>query len=232
MPTFAARCKVTLPALIIPFLASYIYFIWLAEDPLAKWAYAGAKVFTLIWPWLAVYVILKSRVDFSSRPRRAGSPWTEIKIGVAFGALIAGLVFLFMASPWAPVVTAAKPKIQSKIADLGILNHYWLFAVFLSVIHSWIEEIYWRWFVYGQLKKLVFEPLAHSIAAVAFASHHVVVLSQFFPLPWAFFLGSMVGAGGALWSFLFMARNSIIASWISHMIADFAILTVGWQILQ
>jgi membrane protease YdiL (CAAX protease family) len=231
MPTFASRCKVTFPALIIPFLASLIYFVWLAGDPLAKWAYTGAKIFTLIWPWFAVYYILRSRSDYSSHARPTGKLRDEIKLGVLFGSIIAGAIFLFMASPLGSVVHSAKPLILQKVQDLGILNHYWWFAIFLSVIHSWIEEIYWRWFAYGQLRKIIYEPWAHGVAAVAFAAHHVVVLNQFFPLFWALFFGSLVAVGGAIWSVLYMTRHSIVASWISHMIADFAILTVGYQVL-
>ncbi len=36
-----------------------------------------------------------------------------------------------------------------------MLDNFWIFAIFLSCIHSYMEEFFWRWFVFGNLRKLI-----------------------------------------------------------------------------
>ena len=58
---------------------------------------------------------------------------------------------------------------------------YVVLAAFLAVVHSLLEEYYWRWFVFGRLRRLVSSPAAILISSLAFMAHHVVVLGRFFP---------------------------------------------------
>ena len=95
-----------------------------------------------------------------------------------------------------------------------------------------MEEFYWRWFAFGQAKKLMPAGIAHLVAAVGFASHHVVILSQFFHLVWAFVFGVCVALGGAFWSWQANRYNSLIGPWFSHKIIDLGLMWVGWEVLQ
>jgi membrane protease YdiL (CAAX protease family) len=40
-----------------------------------------------------------------------------------------------------------------------------------------------------------------------------------------------VGAGGAVWSWLYHRTGSIYSPWISHLIIDAAIMAVGYDLL-
>ena len=75
--------------------------------------------------------------------------------------------------------------------------------------------------------RLVAVRMAHLIAGLAFASHHTVVLSQFFPMGWAVGFGLAVGLGGMFWSYLYRRQGTLLGCWISHMAADFAIMAIG-----
>src|SRR5262249_22023903 len=111
-----------------------------------------------------------------------------------------------------------------------------LLAGFIAVIHSVLEEYYWRWFVFGRLRRLIRPASAAALASLAFMGHHVVVLAVFIPgwerfftlaLPLAFGLG----VGGAVWSWLYHRSGSIYAAWISHLIIDASIMAVGYEMV-
>jgi membrane protease YdiL (CAAX protease family) len=129
--------------------------------------------------------------------------------------------------PMGQVVATGASQIRSKAASLGILNHYWLFGLFVALVHSLIEEYYWRWFVYGRLRELVRPGSAHALAALAFAAHHIVITTQYFGAAWGLVLGSLVGVGGALWSVMYERQRTLAGAWASHMAVDLGILAVG-----
>ncbi len=183
-----------------------------------------------VWPILAIRVILKEK--FFDDPRLAQHKMGLI-VGGIFGLLTVVLLLILMKlTPVGPVVYANAQRITQRTADLGVKEHFLLFALFVSIIHAALEEFFWRWFAFGQLRKIVSVPSAVTIAAAGFAAHHVVVLSQFLTVPLAFVLGALVGLGGALWCAIYQRYNSLWGAWFSHMIIDFGIMWTGWEILR
>ena len=69
------------------------------------------------------------------------------------------------------------------------------------------------------------------LSAIGFTAHHLVVLSQFFPMEYALFFSLMVGIGGAFWSWLYQRHHTLLGPWFSHMIVDFAIFFIGYRLL-
>ena len=115
--------------------------------------------------------------------------------------------------------------------QLGIIKYYVLFAIFLSFFHSLLEEYYWRWFVYGNLLKIINPVAASLISAAAFASHHVIVLKEYFPWGWALFFGFSVAIGGVVWNTMYQRQKTLTGVWLSHMIVDLAIMTIGYFLI-
>ena len=121
---------------------------------------------------------------------------------------------------------------KAKVESLGIAEQFVLFALFVTFAHSFFEEFYWRWFVYGNLRTVIAPRFAHVIAAIAFAAHHLVVTSQFFPFLFACFLSFCVAVGGFIWSHLYERQKSLMGAWICHLIVDAGLMIVGFQLLQ
>lgn len=235
-PISSARLWIGLaPAMVLPCLASLVYFVWLPGGAIAQAIYGATKVFTLAWP-LACFWWWRRRG--AERPRFLAKEdrsrhLKSLPLGAATGIGIGAFILMFAASPLgAGLLAEAGPKIGAKVDALGIRDAYWLFAAFLAVAHSGIEEYFWRWFVFGNLRRLLPAAGSLALAAAAFASHHVVVLAQFFPLAWAFALGAGVGIGGALWSWMYARQNSLAGAWLSHMLIDVAILWIGWLAIR
>jgi membrane protease YdiL (CAAX protease family) len=224
------RWAVLLPALVVPLASSFFYFVFFPGTAFGNGFYISAKIFLLGWPILATFLILREPIVDRSLKRRHKASMVE---GTVFGiAVTALLVYLFKFSPLGAIVGENVFRISERIVGLGVVNHYLLFALFISLFHAALEEFYWRWFVFGNARKLMPVGMAVLVAAVGFASHHVVVLSQFFPIGWACTLGACVGLGGAVWSWIYLRTNSMAGVWLSHMIIDLAIMWVGWEVLK
>lgn len=218
-----------LPAAVVPLLASLFYFVLFDGFFFARIIYAGSKIFIILWPLAAVYFIL--RVPLPKLRTAWRRHLAALPSGIAFGVLVVALMWGLMRTPMAGVIAAGAPEMRRKAMEFGLLEHYWLFAVYLSLANSLVEEYYWRWFLYGRLRELVRPPWAHGLAGIAFAAHHVVVTSVFFSLAWGLFLGALVCAGGIIWSLMYEKQKTVAGAWISHLVVDLGIMILGYGIL-
>ena len=245
------RILVSALALTLPLLVSFVYFVWMPGTATGKIAYTGIKIAMLLAPVLVgLYYIrnVEPLPTFSNIPRRqwlatilpqpekarpASSHRRSVIGGVVFGLLTSGFAAALLALPSVgDALRASGPQIREQVKAFGVMEYYFLFGIFIAVVHSALEEFFWRGFVYGHLRRLVPIPVAHLLAAVGFAAHHVVVLNQFFPTATAWFLGIGVAVGGLVWSLLYQRYGTLLGAWISHIIADIAILVIGWQLMQ
>ena len=215
--------------MVVPFAASLFYFVLFSEYFFARVIYGGTKVFTLVWPILCVCLIY--RTVFPKIQPGLSAHRKAIPLGMGVGMVIVVLLFVLMQTALGDVVINSTESIKTKARELGILDYYWPFALFLSIIHSLIEEYYWRWFLFGHLRKVVRLFFAHILAGVSFAAHHVVVASQFFPIIWGFIFGGLVGLGGIIWSLMYEKQRSLIGAWICHTIVDLGIFFIGHKLL-
>ncbi len=220
---------VLLPAMLIPAIAALFYFVWLKDSEAAQPVYGSAKIFILSWPIIATILILRRPLGWKIQPITAHL--RAIPMGLLSGVGIAALIALLMTTPLANLVKSASGSIEKKVIDLGVEEHFLLFAICLSLFHSLLEEYYWRWFVYGNLRNLVSRPAAHAIAAVGFSLHHIVVTSQFFPLAWALFFSLSVGIGGFFWSWIYQRQGTLAGAWASHAVVDAALMTVAYTMM-
>lgn len=217
------------PAMLEPLLSSFFYFVILETPAWAQATYAASKVFLVVWPLFAVAVILREPLP---RPGlRNPAHLKAVPPGLLLGLLICVIMFALMATPLHDVLRESVGKMKVKTVRLGILEHYWLFAVFLSFVHSLLEEYYWRWFVYGGLRRRLAVAPAVVLAGVAFGSHHVVIVTQLVGGPWGVLFGSLVGAGGMIWSLMYEKQRTLAGAWTCHMLVDLGVMTLGYYLL-
>jgi hypothetical protein len=222
------------PAMCLPFAAALLYFVLLAGKPVAWAVYTGTKFFTALWPLLCFVLIENGRMRWTQ-----GIDWRRhlaaVPLGLLSGAAIAGVMIgAFELTPLGDHVRAHSDAIRSKVGQLGLLSSlqvYLLFGVFLSGIHSLLEEYYWRWFVFGRLDRVCPRAVAYLLAGLSFAGHHYVVLSGYLPI-WSMMLfGTFVGAGGIFWCWLYRRQQTLVGCWVSHLIVDVAVFTIGYRVL-
>ncbi|GAB6164906.1 hypothetical protein JCM19992_09060 [Thermostilla marina] len=141
-----------------------------------------------------------------------------------FGWLKATDIFAFAAS-----------AVEQRLVGFGVdrIGPYVLFGLFVSLLHSGLEEYYWRWFVFGRGRELMPVWPAAIIGSLAFTAHHVVILGKYFgwgsPAQILFSLG--VTVGGVVWCLLYDRFRTLYSPWISHAIIDAAIFVVGYDLV-
>jgi len=212
--------------MVVPLLGSLIYFVAFPEGTIGQAAYTGTKLFILVYPFLYL-----RRIGTQGLHPGRGQMKSTLLWGIGSGAAIALAGILFMQTPLGDLVRSHAGAVEEKADGLGFKDNYLLFGAFLCIVHSGLEEFYWRWFLYGQLRKKMGGWAAHLIAALAFAAHHLVVTLQFFPVPLALFLALCVAIGGLIWSWMYERHGGLLGAWISHLIVDVMLIWVGYQLI-
>lgn len=211
-----------LPGLFVQSIGAYLYFILAKNGQVASAIYTFTKILLIILP---IYWIITKEKNTATHYHKK-----SVILGLISGLIIMGTVLgtFFIFSNY---FFQFKPIILSKITNLHLSNHYILFALFLSIIHSGIEEYYWRWFIFNGLQTKFNATIATLMAGVAFSLHHYIVLSQLFPLSITIIFGLSIMLAGIIWCQIYNRTNSLIGSWISHICADLAIMTVGYMLI-
>jgi membrane protease YdiL (CAAX protease family) len=155
-----------------------------------------------------------------------------------FGALAAAAIAALHHGHLKPSgeLASVVPVVYEKLVAFGLASPagYVGLAAFYAVAHSFLEEYYWRWFVFGELARLL--PVRHAIliSSVGFMAHHVVLLAALLgwsaPVTWLASGG--VAAGGAFWAWLYHRSGSLYGPWLSHLLVDAAIFVVGYDLLK
>jgi len=221
-------------ALVYPTLLTIVYFVLLARFPssIQQAAYAVGKVVQFVFPLVWVFVVLRQRASWQWLTKRG------IGSGLAFGAavLIAMLVLYAVWLRSTDLFVVLQQQVMTKVRDMG-LDHLWKYAatgVFYALAHSLLEEYYWRWFVFGQLRASTSLGVAVAISSLGFMAHHVVLLATFFgwSSPWAYLFSLAVALGGVFWAWLFASSRSLLGPWLSHMLVDIGIFLIGYDLAR
>lgn len=126
----------------------------------------------------------------------------------------------------------------SKIAgaltsNAGVTKENFLYvSLYISFVNSFLEEFFFRGFVFTNLKSLSGRKLAYWFSAGAFSLYHVAMMIGWFSP--VLFLLVMAGLfiGGMIFNLLNEKLDTIYCSWLTHMFANFAINTVGFLLLR
>jgi len=223
-------------AMLVPSLMTWLEFTvvpYQSEDakPTVQAVFLAGKGVQFLLP-LVFVLLVEPRAFVPSWPTRR-----YLLLGVVFGLIVGAgalaLYFLWLRDTTLFDGTAG--KFVQWLEDWGLATPaaFWTMAVAFAAIHSLLEEAYWRWFVFGWLRRYLALPWALAISSVGFMAHHVVILSIY--LPGNFWLGVVpfslcVALGGVIWGWLYDRGGSLIPVWISHALVDLALMLLGWDL--
>jgi membrane protease YdiL (CAAX protease family) len=225
-------------AIVFPSIATWLYFIRFAGSPSVQAVYGIGKVLQFALPvlffWLAAGGL--GRWTGDSPPPRFNTR-QSIAIGLALGAAIMALMLAayFWAFDDSAAFARVPGEVRSKLddADADRPLSYLALAVFYSLCHSFLEEYYWRWFVFGGLRKLMPAALAALVSALGFMAHHTIVIGTYFgPASLlTLLLSASVAIGGLLWAWLYQQSGRLYGPWLSHLLVDAGIMIVGYDMV-
>jgi membrane protease YdiL (CAAX protease family) len=220
-------------ALVLPMLVTLVYFVWAEGLPagVQQGTYAVGKVVQFTFP-LAWVVLIQRRRPRLARPTLAG-----LAQGIGFGLLVLAAMLALYHGYLEPsgLLDSAASAMRAKVLGMGIdtVAQYAALGVFYSLLHSLLEEYYWRWFVFAQLRRFAPLALAVLVSSLGFMAHHVVVLAGYFgwtsPATWLFSLS--VAIGGAVWACLYERHQTLWGVWASHLLVDAGIFIVGYDLV-
>ncbi len=223
-------------AAIYPFFLTLFYFDYLDSAPseIQQAAYTFGKGLQFLLPVWWVAIILRERWSIR-KPSKEG-----VLEGGLFGLAISSailLVYWFWLKPvgfLSPDSEAAQ-AVYDRLVGLGMATtrRYLMFSLFVCILHSGLEEYYWRWFVFGHMRRFLSLPAAIVLSSVAFMLHHIIILGTYLgytePATWIFSVG--VAIGGAYWAWLYERKDNIWAPWLSHALIDAAIFLIGYDMI-
>lgn len=222
--------------MIFPSLMSWLEF-WVLpgggrHNPALQAVFGLGKIVQFAFPLLYVWWTAREKLGWA-KPTGRGLGWA-VGFALATAGGMFGLYFWWLRDLELMARTGA--NIRQWLSEFFAAGPeaFLAMALFLAVIHSFLEEYYWRWFVFGWLEKQVPRPVALVVSSLAFMSHHVVVLAFYLPGHfWSavvpFSLG--VAAGGGFWAWLYRRSDNLYAPWLSHLLVDAAIMVVGHDML-
>jgi uncharacterized protein len=223
-------------ALVFPTALAVVYTMGLpaaAEGPNAwlQAVYAARNVVMFALPVVCVWL-------FERRlPRPALPTWRGLAYGVGFGLLVtAGMLALYAGLLRdTPLFEHPAERFRREMREFGLASPagFVLFAFFITVLHSLLEEYYWRWFVFGWLERYASFPAALLLSSLGFMAHHVVLLAEYFPdyfLVAAVPFGLCTAVGGAVWAWLYHRTGSLYAPWLSHLLVDVGLFVIGYDL--
>ena len=219
----------------LPLCMSYLYFIHLrgTENDAGFIAFRIGKVIQFTFPALYVLRFHREQIGF---PRPT---WRGMPIGVAFGIAV-GLSMWTLYYLWVRHIPAVAEKTPAMIFEVlqtmksATPAGFLMMALFVCVPHSLGEEYYWRWFVFGWMRRYMPMPLAIVLSSAAFMLHHIVILGVYFPEHFwtlAMPFSVCVAIGGGVWCWIYDRSGSLYAPWLSHALIDGAIMVVGYVML-
>lgn len=224
--------------LVIPTAITWVYFVWLAEAPPGRQqaAFGIGKGLQFLLLAFVLYGWM------GGLWKRSLGRWKEIRlshwlVGALSGMLIGGSIvasYLWMLLPLG-AMESVREVAMAKLTAYGGDSVLGMAAIglFYSLVHSGLEELYWRVFVYRGLAGNMADHWALGLSSLGFMAHHVLVLGKFFGYAsaWTYICSAGVAIGGLIWGVMFRKTKSLWPAWLSHGLVDASLFLIGYHLV-
>ena len=120
--------------------------------------------------------------------------------------------------------------VNSLSADQNVSQNSFIgVALYISFCNSLLEEFLFRFITFIKLSECTSKKVSYIFSSGMFALYHIAMIGGSFPLPLLLLALAGLMVGGAICDFVDDKNKNIYNSWIIHMFADFAIMTI-WYI--
>ena len=167
---------------------------------------------------------MTGRLDLGLRkPRHGALLWGAALAGAVFAVVLVGYALL---APWLDLSNITV-RLEEKE---GITAATFPFvAVYISVVNSFLEELFFRGFAFLGLRGELGQGRALLLSALAFALYHVGILDGWVSLWLAALMVAGLFCAGALFDYLDRA-GSLVPAWLVHIAANLAINTIAMHL--
>ncbi len=180
-------------------------------------------VFFTALPFIYIRFINRSSVSNRTKLNKK-----ELYIGAGLGILcfVVLMAAYFILKDVIELNTIANElQTKSKVNPSNFL----LVAFYITFVNSFLEEFFFRGFVFMNLFELGFRKLAYIFSSVLFALYHISIFKNWFN-PWLIALAIFgLVSVGFIFNYIDTKSKSFINSWIVHILADAAIMLIGMR---
>lgn len=106
-------------------------------------------------------------------------------------------------------------------------DNFILVGLYIAFFNSFLEEVFFRGFLFLSLKRLGSSLNAYLISSLFFTVYHLAIIVHWFNLKIFILAMASLFIGGLFFNGLNHRRENIYNSWLVHMFANLAINTVG-----
>lgn len=231
---------------VLPTVVTWAYFVLLADSSAAlqQGTYSIGKAiqfgFPVVWILLVLKRNLRSEGVASLQRESNGQRWStgfSIGIGLVMGIAVVLMMFAIYRFGFPDaVLERLMGQLVDRVSGFSVdsWQKYLGLSVFYALVHSLLEEYYYRWFVFGQLRQVARLWPAIIVSGIAFMGHHVIVLAHFFGglTPITIFLSTAIAIGGVIWAWHYEKSRSLLGPWLSHLLVDAGIFAIGYVALH
>lgn len=149
-----------------------------------------------------------------------------IGLGICAGAILIGAFLLFeKLIDLETIFYELETKSKITAANYLIVTTYFSFG------NSFIEEFFFRGFIFLNLYKLGYKKLAYVFSAGLFSLYHIGIFRTWFRLE--IFLLCLIGlfVTGIFFNYVDTKAENFLNSWAIHILADVAIVIIGFVYL-
>ena len=216
-------------SLVFPTLGTWLYFQVFAGTDWMQAVYVATKLIQFALPVVWCALVAPAAFGWPRFRREQFAAALCFGIAVAVGMLL-GYFAVFRGSS---LLAGAPAELAAKLTAAGVTTpgRFLVLAIFYCLVHSLLEEYYWRWFVFGQFRRILGRVTAALISSLGFMAHHVILVGAYIP-DWraAVVFSLAVAVGGFVWAIVYDRSRSLIGPWLSHLLVDAALMILGYDL--
>lgn len=186
--------------------------------------------FLLFYGWLFFIPFITYSRQINLNETFVQSIKKEFKLEPILIGLISGIICIIS-------VFYSVEFLQDRLFDIGPLSErlnqwgfsgtkVWGFIFVLIFINPFLEEWYWREFMYKKYLSTLGITMSVVITSFFYTLYHLLILTPIFEMPYSLIATLPVFLAGLLWGYFRYTYSSIIAPVISHALADIGIILV------
>jgi len=199
--------------------------LWQEPGPVGLVAYGLGK-FVLYGVPLAWLMLVEGRRPSWSPPREGG-----LGAGVLLGIVFAVGIWALHLAGASEGIDPAGLRAAAVANGFATPGRFVIVCAYMCVVNAALEEYAFRWFLFSRCRTLLGGGAAVLAAGLLFTAHHVIVLRAYFDWPLALACSLAVLLAGISWSALYLRYGSVWPGYLSHLLVDAAVMSVGYQIL-
>ena len=183
----------------------------------------GYKVVLLgLIPLLVIYLYKKSTVQIEFNLNKVKIQDLKIPFLVGTSIYVLTIIGYIIIKPIIDTET-----LINGLQDHGItMQNIVLASLYLSFINSFVEEFFFRGFIYKHFSDIS-NTLGYLVSSALFSIYHVLLMFAIFN--WIMGVLAVIGLMivGMVLVYINKSNRSIINSWIVHIFADLGVITIG-----